>query len=69
MNEQDLIRNLVRRALDRTGDPTLSITDRANLYEAAALVLSGPEADEASATASILRRADAAQLKFATILK
>ena len=67
MNEQALIRNLVRAAIERTTD--LTISARADLYEAAALVLDGPEADEASATATLLRRAEAAQLKFATILK
>jgi hypothetical protein len=67
MNEQSLIRNLVRFAVERT--PDLPITVRADIYEAAALVLEGPEADEAAATAVLLRRADAAQLKFASILK
>ena len=69
MNEQNLVRNLVRRAIERSSDVNLNISDRADIYEAAALVLEGPEADEASATATLLRRADAAQLKFSTILK
>lgn len=67
MNEPSLIRNLVRLAVERTTD--LPITARADLYEAAALVLEGPAADEAAATAVLLRRADAAQLKFSAILK
>jgi hypothetical protein len=66
-NEYDLIKKLVLHAVENATRHT--IPERADVYEAAALVLHGEEAAEASATAALLRRADEAQLKFSTILK
>ena len=61
-----LIRSLVAVALERSTD--LPIHERADLFEAAALILNGDEAAEASATACLLRDADKAQLQFRSLL-
>lgn len=61
-----MIRLLVRAAIE--GSEHRSIQERADLFEAAALVLDGDEADEASTAACLLRNADEAQLKFRSLL-
>lgn len=67
MNPHQIVRNLVKHALEHTEGLTLPA--KADLYEAAALVLNGDEAAEASHTAELLRRAEEAQIKFNLIIK
>ena len=65
-SDPELIRLLVTVALE--GSKHRSIQERADLFEAAALVLDGEEAADASVTACLLRDADKAQLKFISLL-
>lgn len=66
-NHSGLIRKLVARALDNVRAEPPHV--RADLYEAAALVLDGPAADEAAVTATLIRRAEEAQLVFTRFLQ
>lgn len=61
-NVTQLMRDLVDRAM--LGIDAAPADVRARIYEAAALVLSGPEADAASAAAFHIRRAQEAQMTF-----
>lgn len=58
----DLLREMVDRALQGIDAEPADV--RARLYEAAALVLTGPEADAASQAAFHIRRAQEAQMTF-----